>query len=276
MDPLELSYDNMNAVPEAYRGLYQEQDGKAVFNTGMVSGMKTQQDVSNVQEALRKERTDHALAKESLKPWASLGKTYEEITTSLDRIAELEAAAGGKLDEAAINKLVETRIGSKTAPLERQIREATESLNTVTRERDEARGAIARREMSDAVRSVATEMKVVPTAIADVELFAQMALERQEDGTYLTKQGVPGVTPGLDVKAFLKDMQKQRPHWWPASQGGGAGGSGGGQSGDNPWSKTGWNLTKQGQFIREHGKAQADIMAQSAGVFVGATKPLDK
>lgn len=277
MDALEFQYDSADAIPAEAKPFYVEQNGKHVFNTSLVSGLKTQQDVNNVSEALRKERADHAAVKEQLKPWNTFGKKPEEIQTQLDRMAELEAAAGGKLDEDAINKMVETRIGSKTAPLERQIREATEQLNTVTQERDEARGIIARRDMSDAVRAVATEMKVVPTAIADVELFAQMALERQEDGTYLTKQGIPGVTAGVDVKTFMKDMQKARPHWWPPSQGGGAGGGAGGfDGGPNPWSKEGWNITNQGKVVRELGRAKAEEMAKAAGSHIGAVAPKSK
>ncbi len=49
MDPLELTYDSIDAVPEAFRGLYSENDGKAVLTH--VNGLKTPQDVQNVQEA---------------------------------------------------------------------------------------------------------------------------------------------------------------------------------------------------------------------------------
>lgn len=270
MDPIELEYDTLDAVPEQVRGLFEERDGKAVLTR--INGLKTQKDINALNEALRKERLDHKAAKDALNPWNSLGKKPEEIQAQLDRIAELEAAAQGKLDEPAIQKLVESRLGQKTAPLERQLKESTTALETVTRERDEARAIIARRDMSDAVRSVATEMKVLGTAIPDVELFAQTALERQEDGSFITKTGVPGVTPGVDVKTMLKDLQKTRPHWWPQSEGGGAGG-GGGRDGDNPWSAANWSLTKQAAYTREHGKAAAETAAKQAGSFFGATQP---
>ena len=270
MDPIELVYDSIDAVPEPVRALYEEKDGKAVLTK--VNGLKTQNDINALNEALRKEREDHKLVKNALNPWNALGKKPEEIQAQLDRVAELEAAAGGKLDEAGITKLVESRLGQKTAPLERQLRENTTLLETVTRERDEARQIISRRDMSDAVRSVASEMKVLSTAIPDVELLAQTILERQEDGTYITKAGIPGVTPGVDVRTMLKDLQKSRPHWWPQSEGGGAGG-GGGREGDNPWSASNWNLTKQGDLIRTKGMAVAQQLAKSAGSTVGATQP---
>lgn len=274
MDLLEIEYDSLSAVPEAFRGLYAEKDGKAVL-TG-INGIKTQSDVNNLQEALRKERQDHAAAKAALNPWNSLGKKPEEILSQLDRIAELEAAAAGKIDEKQIERMVESRIAQKTGPLDRQLKDIMAERDVVTQERNTYRDQLYRRDMSDSVRSVALEMKVQQTAIADVELFAQFALERQEDGTYITKSGIPGVTAGLDVKGLMKEMQKQRPHWWPASAGGGAGG-GGGMNGDkNPWSAQHWNVTEQGKVVREHGMARAQEMAKLAGSHVGATSPTKK
>ncbi len=213
--------------------------------------------------------------KEALKPWKSLGDDPNEIQSKLDRIGELEAAAGGKLDEGKIQEMVEQRLGQKTAPLERQLTEATETLNTVQQERDQLANTLVSRDRNDAVRSVATEMKVLSTAIPDVEMVAAAYLERDETtGEFIVKADAKGVTPGADVKQFMKDMQKQRPHWWPQSQGGGAGGGGAGGSGDdNPWSAKGWSLTEQGKVAREKGMAEAERLAKAAGSRVGATRP---
>lgn len=270
MDPLELIYDKLDAVPEAFRGLYTEKDGKAVLTH--INGMKTQQDVMNVQEALRKEREDHGVAKTALKAWGSL--KADEVQTKLDRIAELEAAAGGKLDEEAMQKIIDARLGQKTAPLERQLREIMTERDVLSQERDTLRGSIQRRDMNDAIRSVATEMKVLSTAIPDVEMVAAAYLERDSvSGEFIVKADAKGVTPGTDIKGFMKDMQKLRPHWWPASAGGGAGGGGfGGDNGENPWSAKGWNMTKQGQYVREHGMAKAQEAAKAAGSAIGAIR----
>lgn len=274
MDPLELAYDSIDAVPEAFRPLYAEKDGKAVLAN--VNGLKTPQDVANVQEALRKEREDHARARDALKPWKSIGEDPAEIQARLDRISELEAAAGGKLDETKLNELVETRLGQKTAPLNRAIQSLTEERDTAVSERDALKNQILRRDMNDAVRSVATEMKVVPSAIPDIEMVAASYLERDETtGQFIVKSDAQGVMPGSDIKGFMKDMQKLRPHWWPASAGGGAGGGGGGfaSSEDNPWSAKGWNLTRQGQYVQEHGMAKAQEAAKLAGTKIGGTRP---
>jgi hypothetical protein len=41
---------------------------------------------------------------------------------------------------------------------------------------------------------------------------------------------------------------------------------------DNPWGVS-WNITRQGQYIREHGEAKAAELAARVGSKIGATKP---
>ena len=273
MDPLEITYDSIDTIPENFRSLYEEKDGKAVL-TG-INGIKTQADINNVQEALRKERADHAAVRDALKGWKGLGEDPTQVQSKLDRISELEAAAEGKIDENKLQQMVEARIGQKTAPLERQLRETTSTLETLQQENNTLKQSIESRDRNDSVRSVATEMKVVSSAIADVEMVAAAYLERDPTtGEFIVKADAKGVTPGADVKTFMKEMQRLRPHWWPQSQGGGAGGGGGGlDNSDNPWSAKGWNLTKQGAIVKEHGMSRAEEMAKAVGSRIGATRP---
>lgn len=267
---LDLTYDSADAIPEGFKGLYDEDNGK--FKLSGVNGMKTQQDITNIQEALRKEREDHKKAKDALTPYSSLGDVAE-VQARLDRIAELEAAAEGKMDDEKINKIVEGRLTQKTAPLERQVQTITEERDTFKAENDVLRGQIETRDRNDAVRSVATEMKVVSTAIPDVEMIAGMYLERNEAGDFVTKADVQGVTPGVDIKQFLKEMQKLRPHWWPASEGGGAGGGTGlGHGEANPWKAETWNATTQGQILTRD-RELATRLAKAAGTTIGGPKP---
>jgi len=124
------------------------------------------------------------------------------------------------------------------------------------------------------VRDAAVADKVVSHALDDVALRALRIFEQTEDGRIITKD-VPGVTPGLTPKEWLADMKEKAPHWWPASVGGrSAGGGPGNTSGaNNPWSKAGWNITKQGQFMTANGADKAKQLAESVGSFIGATKP---
>jgi hypothetical protein len=42
---------------------------------------------------------------------------------------------------------------------------------------------------------------------------------------------------------------------------------------ENPWSREGFNLTRQGQLVRAMGLEKAAAMARAAGSYIGATKP---
>lgn len=267
---LEITYEKMDLIPKGFETLYEDRDG--VAHIVGINGMKTGQDVANVQEALRKERENHASVKTSLSLWGDL--KVEDVRTSLDRIPELELAAKGKLDEAAIDEIVNTRMVQKIAPLERQI-------EGIAKERDEWKDksqkqekSILTRDRNDAVRTIATEMKVHATAMPDIEAASSNYLERTEEGAFIVKADIAGLTPGLDIKGFLKEMQKTRPHWWPTSEGGGASGGTGIIDGvDNPWKTETWNMTQQGKVLKEQGIDMATRMAKSAGTTVGGLKP---
>ena len=152
MDALALQYDDqaaLDALPTDVRGLFtKDDDGK--FNLTGVSGMKTQTDINNIQEGLRKERQDHATTKASLGLWGDL--KHADVVADLDKISEYKLAADGKMDDEKINSLVESRLGQKTGPLDRQITTLTSERDTAVTELDVLKKSIERRDMNDAVR----------------------------------------------------------------------------------------------------------------------------
>jgi hypothetical protein len=200
------------------------------------------------------------------------------VIALLDRVPELEAAAQGKLDDAKITDLVEKRIGSKTAPLERKIAELIKNGT----EKDELIKAFKVKEdtrtLHDSIReAVAKSSGFQGAALEDALLFGERHLTINEEGKVVTKEGV-GVTPGVDAVVWLTEMQQRKPHWWGETKGGGATGSGkggGGGGGENPFSREHWNVTKQGQMLREN-KTRAEQMARAAGTVVGGGMPLAK
>ncbi len=271
MEPLELSYGTQDAIPEAFRPLYVETDGK--FNLTHINGMKTQEDINKLQEGNRKEREDHAATKASLKLFGDLKP--KETFAALDKIEEYKLAADGKLDEDKIASIVESRLAQKTGPLERQVTDLTTERDKWKLSSEGLQGSIDSREMGDAVGSIARTMKVHESAIGDVMMVAKTFIERDPDsGKYIVKGDANGVTPGLDIKGFMKEMQTLRPYWWPESEGGGNRGGGGDYGGDkNPFTHNGWNLTEQGKIVTAQGMVIADGLAKAAGTTVGGLQP---
>lgn len=274
---LTTSHEKIDDIPEQYRELYTEQDGKFVL-TG-VAGVKTQEDIERIKGGLTKERDDHKATKASLHVWD--GMDHKDVTAKLDRFAELEVAAKGNKDEmdAKLEELTEARVLTRLAPVERE----NKTLKARCDELEKVAGTLqverTQRVISDNVREACVKSKVETTALADVIMLANQVFEVGEDGkAVLTKENPYGVTPGLAPDVFLTEMQEKRPHWWPKSVGGGAGGSQNtfGAGGKNPWSDEGWNMTKQGEYIKANGLEKGEQMAKTAGTTIGGPRPKPK
>lgn len=279
MTEIETSYASEDDIPEQYRDLF-TQKGESWELTG-VRGMKTAADVERLTTSLKKEREEHKATKAAAGAWAELGD-LEDVQAKLDRLPELEAAADGKLDDDKIaeiaNKRAEALVRGKLSPLERELAKAKKEREELAGVVDEYRGKETRRTIHDRMRAALKAAKTIPEAEEDALLLAERVLEVTEDGDVLTREGVNGIPAGLDPAALLGELQEKRPHWWPASQGGGARGSGGGggTGGKNPWTAEGWNMTEQGRVVREKGMEHAQRLASAAGTKVGGTKPAPK
>lgn len=278
---LKTIYEKQEDIPEGYGDLYVQRNGK--FELSGIEGVKTQADVDRVQEALRKEKADHKAAKDSLAKWGELDP--EKVPAALEELEEVKAQLAtatkeGKVDEGAVQERIEAAVNRAVGPLQRDKKALETQLNQkdkVIAEKDgevqNLQGNIKRSKIEGILRDNAIASKVIATAIDDAVMVGLNMFE-EVDGKYVTKDGI-GVTPGLDPKEWYKDMQEKRPHWWPPSQGGGSRGGSGptGRTAENPWSREGWNVTKQGQYIRQHGEAKAGEAATSVGSKVGSTKP---
>lgn len=282
---LKTIYDTAEEIPEGYADLYTERNGRWEL-TG-VEGVKTQADIDRVQAALVKERNDHKITKQALTPFEGLdpeaiaaqAHKLEEVTAQLEAIN-----SDGRVDEAKLEPIIAARIKQAVAPLERDKSNLERQLDaqkkTVADKDTEVstlRTSITTGEIERNIREAAAEAKVQPTAIFDAVRYGREVFEKTDDGRIITKD-VSGVVPGLTPKEWFKDMADKAPHWWPASVGGGSQGGGGGGRGtyggaNNPWSKEGWNLTKQGAIVRQLGETKAGEIAAQAGAKIGDTKP---
>jgi len=266
--------EKLDEVDERYRDLYTERNGK--FELTGVEGMKTEADVTRLSSALEKERNDHKGTKKRFEVFGD--RKPEDILTLLDRIPELEAAAEGKLDDNAINKIVETRIGAKVGPLDRQLKQMAQQNAELLAENNGYKTKEMTRTLHDSIREAFGKSQGIQSAaLEDALMLGERMLSLNDEGKVVTRDGV-GVTPGVDAVVWLTEMQQKRPHWWGPTQGGGSGGNNGrpgGDGGRNPWSADAWNLTEQGRIWKEN-KTRAEQLARSAGTTIGGAKPLAK
>lgn len=269
---LKAILDSIDDLPEDVKKEYVERNGKFELQVEIATdvGVKSFTDFSKLNGALLKERNDHKAVKERL---GLLGdRKIEDVLTQLDRIPELEAAAAGKLDETKLNELVEGRLRTRIAPLERE----RDTLKTQLGERDKAIDSYTAKERTRTIhdevrRAIGAQSGFQSSAVEDALMYAERMLEVTDEGRVITRDGV-GITPGVDATVWLTDMQRNRPHWWGPSIGGGARGGNGGGGGSNPWTAENWNMTEQGRIYREN-PSQAEQLAKVAGTTIGGQKP---
>ena len=285
MEKLKAIYDKAEDIPVGFEDLYSSRNGK--FEVTGIEGIKTQADVDRISAGLRNEKTEHRATKEALAKFADLDP--EVARAALEELESTKAQLGaftkeGKLDETKLEPVINAKVKAALGPLEHEKKALLKQVEDEKKARVEAEtkavkleGAMAQNSISAAIRDAATKLKLVPTAIDDAVMQGLVVLETNEDGEIVTKD-VNGTTPGITPAEWLKDMQEKRPHWWPISQGSGARGGSGGpiNRAENPWTKEGWNLTKQGQIIKTQGMEKARAMAASVGSTIGATSGAGK
>lgn len=270
---LKTSYESEDEIPSGYAELFTERNGRWEL-TG-IEGMKTQDDINRLQTGLSKERDAHKETKEKLRAYSALGDDPEEVLSKLDRIAELEAAAGGKLDEGALNKMVESRIGARLGPVERERDRLKSELDSHAAVIADYKGKEVRRTISGAITEAAKKAGVSDGAVEDAVMWGQSVFELSEDGQVVAREGA-GVTQGVDPSVWLSDMQAKKPHWWGTTTGGGAtGGRNTGGNANNPFSAEHWNMTEQGKMVTEN-RQRAEQMAKQAGTTIGGGRPAAK
>lgn len=283
---LQTVYATREEIPEGYEALYTERNGQWEL-TG-VKGVKTQADIDRIQTALVKERNDHKTTKASLTAFDGLDPEVAaaqaaELEETKAQLAAIKA--DGSIDETKLEPIIAARVAQKVAPIEREkntlSRQLAEKDKLITAKDGEVSGlrtTIVTGNIERAIRDAAVEAKLIPTAVVDAVMHGKSTFELTEDGRIITKDGT-GATPGLSPKEWLTDMQQKAPHWWPASVGGGSQGAGGPKGtytgGNNPWTKAGWNVTKQGALVTQLGAVKATEIAAQAGCKLGDTRPAE-
>lgn len=261
---IKYLYEAESDIPANVRDLYSEQGGKFVL-TG-VEGVKPQTEFERVYGAHNREKDEHRATKARLQAWGDLNP--EEVLAQLDRIKELETLAGGKLDDKALDALVENRIGTRIGPVKRAKDQAEAELAEARKLIEQLSGERKATKIRDEVTRAAIAAKVLDTALEDVQILAERYFDLDDQGRVVVKE------TGIQASDWLADQKAKRPHWFPGSRGGASGGSGTTETGGaNPWSKDGWSMTEQSRIVLSKGIEYAEKLAGAAGSKVGATKP---
>lgn len=273
---LKAKYKKKDDIPQALREHYKEQNGEWVLDA---EGVKSQEDFDNYAEALKKRLAD---ATEKLELLQKSGLSRDDVLSAIrDAAGELGSggagggSGGGGGGGADTGDLAQLR--STVHDLERKLAAATTKLEAVTAERDKAVGASREQAITSELTSAASAAGVRPEALQNVVRLAVNDFELDSEGKVVAKLNVPGINPNTPPADYF-NARKGDPsfkYFWPDSQGGGShstDGPAGTPNKDNPWSREGWNVTKQMEAVRAD-RATAEQLASAAGSKVGATQP---
>jgi hypothetical protein len=276
--PLESVIADKATIPQGLETYYIEKDGKFVLD---VTGMKTQVDFDAYAEALKKRFTDSAadLAK------ANGGNlSREDIFAHVDEalkkgFEQHGAKPNGNDGEGGTGGEGGGDISARLHDLERDAASNKDQIAKLTQERDDALGKSRDTTIRNTLSEAATKAGATPDGVRNLVTLTEPNFEITQDGTVVTKLDAKSGTPNQSADDFFANAARQKEFrmFWPASQGAGAdndgtgGGGGGGDLGaGNPWSKAGWNMTKQGQMVKSN-RVEADRLMAAAGVKLGAT-----
>lgn len=271
MERLKRKYTTLEEIPEIYRELYTQQQDQWVL-TG-IDGFDTHtaDNVTRLEETLRKEKEDHRQTKARVAEFRDL--KADEVFLKLDELDVLKAQVGEQKTPEQLQKQIEAHLAQATGPLQRELDKLRQELADrealVVTLQSEKRQNIIRTQL----QAAAAEAKMLPEAVEDFLVLGERLCEVTDDGRVITRDQV-GVTPGLVPLDLARELQPKKPHWWQLSQGGGAVGTQLATGiAENPWSKAHWNLTKQGEFILKHGEERASQVARSVGSSIDAIEP---
>lgn len=217
--PLALVVDKLDAVPEAQRGLYkQEEGGKYRLD---VEGIE---DNGPLKRALEAERDNVKAAKKELRDQAEKYKDidpvrYRELMAKIDGDEELKLLSEGKHDEV-FNRRTEKMRTSYETQLKQKDTEIEGERKKAGRYRDKV--------LDNAVRSAATKAGIHAGAVDDALLRARSVfqLDEQDNAVKLGEDKKPVLGPKgsvYSVDDWFEEMKEAASHWFPAgSTGSGA------------------------------------------------------
>lgn len=268
-------------IPTGLESFYIEKDGKFVLE---VEGMKTQVDFDSYAEALKKRFADTA-ADFSKGNGGGLSRDdiLDTVNEAIKKFAEGGSGSPGGGKGNGKDDGNDGDVAARLHDLERDMASQTETIAKLTQERDDAIGKSTTTTIRNTLTEAATKAGATPDGVSNLVTLTESNFELTQDGAVVTKLDAKSGNPNQNAEDFFAAAARQKEFrmFWPASTGAGAdndsGGGGGGGGGDlgagNPWSKAGWNMTKQGHLLKSN-RAEADRLMQAAGVKLGAVAPV--
>jgi len=237
-------YATLDEIPEAYRALYVEKDGKFFLEVeGMVPKARLDEFRDKNTKLLKRLDALNAVV-------GSEDENLEHIQELLEKEKSGDLTIGKGKSKEDVERLVTERVATMKADYEKKIADLTKSNGTFQTQLEKA-------VIETGLTQAATKRGVRTTAIEDI-LSRGRGVYKLVDGVPVPMKGdervfgKDGITP-KSFDEFIEDLATAAPHLFAENQGSGATGSaraGFAYSGTNPWNPKTLNLTEQGRILR--------------------------
>lgn len=231
---------NLDAVDEAHRSLYVEQDGKFVLDLDGES-VKDHPSTGPLTRALEREKEAKKTAEKELGKLKGDYEKFKDIDPdkareALSKIQELEDAK--LIDAGQIDELVEQRTERMRSEFEAKSQATQTTIDELTNQNKALTGRLESLIIFSAVKDEAVKAGARPGALTDIENRARgvwrlgenekpMAIKPgTEDEPMYGAKGEP-----ITIPEWIGNLAKESDYLFEPNRGGGAGGSGGTQTG---------------------------------------------
>lgn len=235
----ELLFDTQDAVPEVFRSIAAEKDGKFAINVVPKTeldefrnnNLNLARERDSQKSLLGRLQTDLGFDPENVDGFVTTFNDYRNIKQQVD---------DGKLvADSSLEAAVEAKTGQMKSTFEQQINGLKTTNTNLLSENEKLKTDIRRNVISNAMMEAINhpDSGALPAASKHIMREAYDTFSVDDHGDLVPKDskgniiyGSDGATP-MTPKEFLAKLEESNPFFFKDSQGGGAGGGGGGGSG---------------------------------------------
>ena len=258
---LKSVHETSEEIPEGLNEFYVEKDGK--FHLA-VEGMTEKAKLDEFRNSNIELKKQVEQMSQSLDTFNGIDpKKAKDALKKISGLEDKELMDQGQFDELFKKKELEL-----TGKIDALQSHATEQENTASRYKEELETYRVTSAIQTAVNEAGTPQS---SAIADILARAKTSWNIDDKGnlfcvdeTGKARYSENG-TQYLSPKEWALELIQTAPHLFASSSGGGANGSGRSTKTDNPWASGNFNMTKQGEILKDN-PALAERLATEAGV----------
>jgi hypothetical protein len=245
---LKAIVENIEDVPEAVRDYYKQSGDSYVLDVD--DSIREHPQTKELKNALDGEREKR---KKLVEERDKLKKIADNVPEDFDPEEYERLKANGEGGEDVQKKVEEAR--------ERERKRWEKKLNDLQAERDDLANKYKGTKKNVGLKSALDQINVAPQMREYAEDYWANRTTLDEDGNLVTTDGTPLEDA---VKEWAQSDKAQYFIAAPANGGGGApGGRANGQAKDNPFSKDGWNLTRQMELSRQDPEKAKRLKAEA-------------